>query len=196
MDRKSIPRISLCLAAAVIAGGLASPARADEAPLRKVTIDATVTVGALRPLNGVQAAGAEGAAFYKTARVDLVRIHDVSGAGDVDAIFPDMSADAENPKSYQFAADRSAGRLDQIGRRGAAVPDRQELGRRANRPRTLINGHRSRGTSCFTITQGWDRGFRYGIRYWEIWNAPDSKLSWSGSPEEYYSLVRKDGARH
>ena len=58
--------------------GLAS-AGADDAPLRKVAVDAAVTVGALRPLSGVQAAGAEDTAFYKAARVDLVRVQ-VSGA--------------------------------------------------------------------------------------------------------------------
>jgi hypothetical protein len=37
----------------------------------------------------------------------------------------------------------------------------------------------------------WGRGFRYGIRYWEVWNAPDSKQFWSGSPAEYYRLYEK-----
>ena len=78
--------------AALIAGFGAS-ASADEAPLRKVAVDAGVTMGTLRPLSGVQAAGAEDTAFYKAARVDLVRVH-VSGAGEAEAIFPDMSADA------------------------------------------------------------------------------------------------------
>jgi xylan 1,4-beta-xylosidase len=190
MDRKSIPRISLWLAAAVIAGGLASAARADEAPLRKVSIDATVTVGALRPLNGVQAAGAEGAAFYKSARVDLVRIHNVSGAGDVAAIFPDMSADAEDPKSYQFAAtDRlvasiksgGAEPLFRIGRNSDAAEPPADPDKWAQIARHIV----------LHYNQGWDRGFHYRIRYWEIWNAPDSKLSWNGSPEEYYSLYEK-----
>jgi hypothetical protein len=38
---------------------------------------------------------------------------------------------------------------------------------------------------------GWGRGFRYGIRYWEIWNAPDSKQFWSGSPADYYRLYER-----
>jgi xylan 1,4-beta-xylosidase len=177
----------LGLVAAFIAGSGAS-ASADEVPFRKVAVDATVTVGALRPLSGVQAAGAEGAQFYKAARVDLVRIHDVSGAGEVEAIFPDMSADAEDPKNYKFAATdrllasiRSAGAepLFQVGRNSDSAPEPP-----ANPDKwAQIVRH-----IVLHYNAGWDKGYRYGIRYWEIWNAPDSKLSWNGSPEEYYAL--------
>jgi xylan 1,4-beta-xylosidase len=180
----------LGLVAAFMAGFGAS-ASADEAPLRKVTIDASVTVGTLRPLSGVQAAGAGDTAFYKAARVDLVRIHDVSGAGDVAAIFPDMSADAEDPKSYDFAAtDRlvasiksgGAEPLFRIGRNSdAAAAPPADPAKWAQIARHIV----------LHYNQGWDKGFRYHIRYWEIWNAPDSKLSWNGSPEEYYALYEK-----
>ena len=33
----------------------------------------------------------------------------------------------------------------------------------------------------------WD-GFRYGIDYFEVWNAPDSALFWEGSAEQYCEL--------
>ncbi len=56
----------------------------------------------------------------KAARIDLIRIDDVQEPGDMDAIFPDMSADAENPKSYNFApTDRLVASI-KSGRRGAA----------------------------------------------------------------------------
>src|SRR5579864_5675058 len=91
------------LAAVVICAIGTAQARAEDLGVRQISVDATVTVGALRPLNGVQAEDAQGAAFYRTAHVDLVRIPDAGGAGDIDAIFPDMSADADNAKSYNFA---------------------------------------------------------------------------------------------
>jgi xylan 1,4-beta-xylosidase len=177
-----------CLVAAFIAGFCAS-AGADEVPLRKVAVDANVTVGALRPLSGVRAAGAEGTAFYKAARVDLVHIH-VSGAGDGAAIFPHMSADTEDPRSYDFAAtDRlvasiksgGAEPLFQIGRSDSAPEPPADPDKWAQIVRHIV----------LHYNQGWARGFRYHIRYWEIWDAPDSKLSWSGSPEEYYALYEK-----
>ena len=98
----------------------APPARADAVGLRTIAVDATVPIGAMRPLSGVNgapaaefgrqaageadaAAGVDGAVFYRDARIDLVRIHNEFGPGDVDAIFPDMNADPDNPKSYDFA---------------------------------------------------------------------------------------------
>ena len=92
------------ISAALLALGLAAGAvRAwgDESAARQLSIDATVTVGALRPLNGVQAEDAQGAAFYRTAHIDLVRIPDAAGAGDIDAIFPDMSADVEGSSNHE-----------------------------------------------------------------------------------------------
>jgi len=37
--------------------------------------------------------------------------------------------------------------------------------------------------------EGWARGFRHGIRYWEIWNEPENRPNmWSGTDEDYYRL--------
>jgi xylan 1,4-beta-xylosidase len=168
-----------------------APARAEDAPARQISIDATVTLGALRPLNGVQAEDAQGAAFYRTAHIDLVRIPDAVGAADIDAIFPDMSADAENPKSYNFAPTdrlvasiRSGGAepLFRIGRsaRAAGEPP-PDLDKWAQIVRHVVLHYNA----------AWARGFRYGIRYWEIWNAPDSKKFWSGTAADYYRLYDK-----
>jgi xylan 1,4-beta-xylosidase len=38
---------------------------------------------------------------------------------------------------------------------------------------------------------GWNKGFRSQVRYWQVWNAPDSKESWSGSAQDYYTLYAK-----
>jgi xylan 1,4-beta-xylosidase len=174
----------------LVAMGVA-PAGAEELPARQITVDATVTVGALRPLSGVQAVDAQGTAYYRSARVDLVRIPEGSAAADIDAIFPDKSADVENPKSYNFAATdklvasiRSGG-AEPLFRLGGSVgsapdppPDQEKWAQIA---RHIV----------LHYNVGWARGFRYGIRYWEVWNAPDSKAFWSGSPEEYYSLYEK-----
>jgi xylan 1,4-beta-xylosidase len=179
------------LAAIVVHGS----ARADDLPLRQIAVDATVSIGALRPLNGIQAAAdVEGAAFYKSARIDLVGIDDVRGAGDADAIFPDMSADVGNPKSYNFApTDRlvtsikSAGAepLFRIGRSGGAA---------ANPPLDLDKYAQIARHIVLHYNQGWAKGFRHAIRYWEIGNEPDSKSHWTGSPEEYYALYAKTAA--
>ena len=182
--------MSVGLAALGIAIG-ATQALGNEPVGRQISIDATVTVGTLRPLNGVQAEDAESSAFYRTAHVDLVRIPDGGGAGDIDAIFPDMSADTENPKSYNFtrtdrlvASIKSGGAepLFRLARSASAGPDPPaDPDKWAQIVKHVVLHYNA----------GWGRGFRHGIRFWEIWNAPDSKQFWSGSPAEYYRLYEK-----
>ena len=182
--------MSVGLATAFIAIG-AARAWGDEPAARQISIDATLTVGALRPLNGVQADDAQSSAFYRTAHVDLVRIPDGSGAGDIDAIFPNMSADAENPKNYNFAA---ADRLIASIRSGGAEPLfrlGRSAGAGADPPADLDKWAQIVKHVVLHYNAAWGRGFRYGIRYWEVWNAPDSKQFWSGSPAEYYRLYEK-----
>jgi xylan 1,4-beta-xylosidase len=179
------------LAAVILFAMGVAQAGAEDSAVRQISIDATVTVGALRPLNGVQAEDAQGAAFYRTARVDLVRIPDSAGAGDIDAIFPDMSADVENPKSYNFApADRlvesiksgGAEPLFRIGRSaGAGGEPPADLDKWAQIVRHVVLHYNAK----------WAKGFRDGIRYWEIWNAPDSRQFWSGTAADYYRLYDK-----
>lgn len=171
-------------------GGIAQAA-AQEPAARQIAIDATVTVGALRPLNGVQAEDAQGTAFYRTAHVDLVRIPDAAGTGDIDAIFPDMSADAENPKSYNFAP---TDRLIASIRSGGAEPlyrIERSAGAGSEPPADLDKWAQIVRHVVLHYNAKWAKGFRYGIRYWEVWNAPDSKQFWSGTAAEYYRLYDK-----
>ncbi|HEY2465738.1 MAG TPA: hypothetical protein VGI32_16890 [Steroidobacteraceae bacterium] len=182
--------ISARLAALVMAIGAAS-AWGDEPGARQISIDASLTVGVLRPFNGVQAEDAQSSAFYKMARIDLVRVPDRTGAGDIDAIFPDMRADAENPKSYNFAAaDRllasikssGAEPLFRIGRSaGAGAEPPSDPDKWAQIVRHVVLHYNAK----------WAKGFRYGIRYWQVWNAPDSQQSWSGTAADYYRLYEK-----
>jgi hypothetical protein len=179
------------LAAVVLFAIGVAQASAEDLAARQISIDATVTVGALRPLNGVQAEDAQGAAFYRTAHVDLVRIPDGIGAGDIDAIFPDMSADVENPKSYNFApTDRLVGSI----RSGGAEP-LFRIGRSASAggepPSDIDKWAQIVRHVVLHYNAAWAKGFRYGIRYWEIWNAPDAKQFWSGSAADYYRLYDK-----
>ncbi len=36
--------------------------------------------------------------------------------------------------------------------------------------------------------EGWADGFHHNIRYWEVWNEPKNKNSWSGTAEDYQRL--------
>ena len=38
--------------------------------------------------------------------------------------------------------------------------------------------------------EGWANGFKLGIKYWEIWSAPDTAECWAGDRQEYFELYR------
>jgi xylan 1,4-beta-xylosidase len=148
---------------------------------------------------------------YKRARVDLIRTHDAFGTGDIDArfgthehlpisipadrdgldIFPDMSADADDPKSYHFEpTDRMMASIKAVGAEtifrigrsiGADPSPPADLDKYANISRHVVMHY----------NQGWDRGFHYGLLYWEVWNEPDFRVFWTGTAQQYYDLYAK-----
>ena len=148
---------------------------------------------------------------YKRARIDLIRTHDAFGPGDIDAkfgaaqnlpmsipaerdaldIFPDMNADADNPKSYNFGpTDRliasikgvGAETIFRIGRSiGADPPPPADFDKYAQIARRIV----------LHYNQGWDHGFHDSLRYWEVWNEPDFRVFWTGTPQQYYELYEK-----
>ncbi len=226
--RKRLTALGAAGAAAIaIALSTFTAEAADDAGLRNITVDATITVGNLRPLSGVNGApaaefarpaapgtpsppAADLASLYRAARIDLIRTHDTFGPGDIDArfgdqvgpvsipaarnelsIFPDMNADAENPKSYNFAPTdrliasiRSAGAepLFRLGRSIGAAPDPPaDFDKYAKVVQHIV----------LHYNRGWDKGFHDGIRYWEVWNEPDFKVFWTGTAQQYYALYEK-----
>ncbi len=183
---------------------------ADSAILMEV--DATRTVGAIKPMNGVNNGPIKPGssqtrgnfAAWKAAKIPIARNHDASFCSsyggehsvDVHMIFPDFSKDANDPASYDFAAtDRY---LATIREAGAEVYYR--LGSK------IEHGVRKYGTVpppdfrkwaviCEHIirhyNEGWANGFHWNIRYWEIWNEADCpKPTWQGTKEQFFNFYR------
>jgi hypothetical protein len=104
--------IVLAVASVAAAAAQAAPPSLRQSTLRKITVDAAVTTGALRSLQGVDGAPGPGghkpenftfggwnvkddvdaSAGYRRARIDLVRTHDGYGPGDIDAKFESAEA--------------------------------------------------------------------------------------------------------
>lgn len=221
---------------------------------REVTVDVSKPVGQYRPLQGVNGtpspqskirsrvtfigAGEKGfhaeelmrpkgvdiSAAYRAMGIDMVRIHDFIGAGDIDTrpstftkmmmsdgsilpstpaeaaalrldvMFPDMDADPNDPKSYNFGPtdriiksiiDINAQVFFRVGRGGPATDGTppSDVGKYAAIVANVVRHY----------NQGWAGGFRYNIRHWEIWNEPDIFIPghdafWTGTPEQYYEL--------
>ena len=159
----------------------------DEPIFRKISVDAAITVGALRPFSGVQAFTADGTAFYKAAHIDLVHLDVALGPG-ADSIFPNLNAEADNPKSYNFApTDRLIGSIKSAG----AEPLLRIAGEPADSPLELEKYAQIARHMALHYNKGWGNGFKYAVRYWEIANEPDSKRSGNGTPLDYYALYDK-----
>ncbi|MGB6450213.1 MAG: hypothetical protein WBE92_05625, partial [Steroidobacteraceae bacterium] len=150
---------------------------------------------------------------YREARIDLVRTHDAYGPGDIDArfgappspngfnvssarnpldIFPDASADPDNPRSYNFGpTDRliasivgiGAQTIFRLGRSETSdVTPPEDFDRYASVVEHIV----------LHYNRGWAHGYHYGLRYWEVWNEPDlGKLFWGGTPQQFYRLYGK-----
>lgn len=144
------------------------------------------------------------------AGIPYARTHDASFYADyggehtvdVHAIFPDFSKDVNDPASYDFAlTDEYLKAIDFAGietfyRLGSKIehwpvkygtvcpPDFQKW--------SEICEHIIRH-----YTEGWNNGFYYNIRYWEIWNEPDlaaddpdvvNRKTWGGSTAEFFEM--------
>jgi xylan 1,4-beta-xylosidase len=157
---------------------------------------------------------------YKDLRVDQIRTHDAMGPSEIDSkfvlgnpelawlipdraqragvvkagnaavIFPDWSADPEDPTSYNFAPTDKV--IAAVRASEAQVYYRigRSWGANANPPDDFDKFSSVVKHIAMHYNRGWDHGFHDGIRYWEFWNEPDG-LFWSGTPPQFYSLYEK-----
>lgn len=150
---------------------------------------------------------------YREARIDLVRTHDAYGPGDIDArfgpprstgaftvppqrgslvIFPDPGADPNDPRSYHFGpTDRLVASIIAIGAQTIFRLGRSETSD-VRPPRDFDRYAAVAAHIVRHYNGGWDHGFHYGLKYWEVWNEPDlGTLFWGGTPRQFYELYAK-----
>ena len=160
-----------------------------------IELDFSKITGRIRSLQGVNAGPlpqrpgeAQLHNQYKQLGVDYVRTHDVRGAFDINVVFPNMEADPMKESSYDFKSTDL--QVEAIRSVGAKVFYR--LGYSWGGPSDVPADYGKFAEICKHIVMhyndGWANGFRYGIRYWEIWNEPDIKIFWKGTPEQYFKL--------
>lgn len=212
--------------------------------LREITVDASVTKGKLKSLRGLNSGplpwsdkaavdqtggdvevsdrtgfrslGADASEGYRRANIDLVRLHDNYGPGDIYAnftgirqmadgstisaqelnarvMFPNLHAKSDLAVSYNFGpTDHLLASINDIGahplfRLGASagensgVPNsfsgQEDYDHYADIVRHIV----------LHYNKGWNKGFHYSIKYWEVLNEPDGRFT----PEKYYALYQK-----
>ena len=162
----------------------------------------------IRPLNGVNGGPVshnfryDASGLFRDANIPYCRLHDtegVLGCGkfvDVRNIFPIWDLDENDPKSYEFTfTDEYLRRIDECGaqafyRLGETI-DHGYFRAHVRPPEDAAKWARICANIVRHYNEGWADGFRYGIKYWEIWNEPENPPMWQGSREEYFNLYRE-----
>ena len=181
--------------------------------MKTVKVGFNKPAGKIKPLHGVNNAArmtdyGELLEDFVSLRPPFCRLHDTAGVYggsryvDVANIFPDPEADEDDPASYDFTlTDLYIKPLIEMGtevfyRLGATI-EHEPKKYRTVPPADFSKWARVCEHIVRHYNDGWANGFRFGIRYWEIWNEPDGTNpecepygcpNWQGSAEEYYRL--------
>ncbi|MEJ0085296.1 MAG: hypothetical protein WDO72_06420 [Pseudomonadota bacterium] len=173
------------------------------ADTKNLTVDFAKETGKIRPVHDLHSGplavrgSVDLTAEYKELGVRYIRTHDTpwvyDAAGDMHVIFPNPSADPDDPRSYNFATtDRY---LQSIVDLGAQIIFR--LGESAELSKVKYYNAPPRDYDTWAkvsvnivrhYNEGWANGYKFGIRYWEIWNEPDIPNFWAGTKEQYFRL--------
>ncbi|MBQ6645150.1 MAG: hypothetical protein IJM56_00540 [Clostridia bacterium] len=155
--------------------------------MAELTVNALKTAGKIKPLNGLcNAPQLRTLKYWQKAAVPYTRLHD-SFLGlwhvvDVSAVFPDFSKDENDPASYDFGmTDRYIKKVLESGaqivyRLGETIYDMPDLSKITAPPANYEKWGRICAHIVKHYNEGWNGGYHYGIKYWEIWNEPDSDI--------------------
>lgn len=169
----------------------------------QIVIDFSQSLGKFKPVNGVNGGpynyghhSVPIAGYHADAGFPFTRLHDASwphpDAVDINTIFPLFHADADNPDNYNFEKTDDyllpiiQNKSEIIYRLGVSI---EHLTHYYIAP---PSDYDKWAKICINIIRhyndGWDNGFHYNIKYWEIWNEPEGKQMWTGSIEQYCKL--------
>lgn len=162
---------------------------------------------------GYRSLGADASIGYRMANIDLVRIHDNYGPGDIYnnfqgthemadgtihedatrnhlAMFPDLTADPSDPASYNFGpTDELVDSIYAVGavpifRLGASAGESSGVPDSFTTDADFERYAEIAKHVVLHYNKGWHDGAHRGIKYWEVLNEPDGRFD----PEKYYRL--------
>ena len=184
----------------------------------QITVNPGVTVGDIKPMNGVNNGPAVANANeqtrgnfyeYKVLHIPFARTHDSnynSGYGgphtvDISALFPDFDRDPDDPAAYDFT--NTDAYLQSIVAAGTQVFFRlgQGIEHTVKKyhifpPKDYLKWAKICEHVIRHYNEGWANGLHLDIKYWEIWNEPDLDIdrwnnmprTWGGTPEQFYEF--------
>ena len=186
----------------------------------KATIDFNKSTGVVKPMHGVNngpiykpnavTQNMQNMKEYMEAGFPFARTHDSAFCAayggphtiDVLNIFTDMDKDPYDENNYDFICTDAyiqailASGAQVIYRLGTSI----EHGVKKYGCKPPKDYHKY-AVVCEHIikhyTEGWANGFNYDIKYWEIWNEPDTHVdglahpedpSWTGTPQQFFDF--------
>ena len=176
---------------------------------KEIRIDFNKKCGRIKPLNCINGGPRSGgynlpfdfSEEFIEMGVPMVRTAGAAGEYglnqfiNIHCIFPDFNADECLEESYNFlptdlylASIRNTGAqiFFRLGESGE--PYSRKLYAKA--PADMEKWARICEHIVMHYNEGWANGFKLGIKYWEIWSAPDTGECWSDSRQEYFELYR------
>lgn len=169
-----------------------------------VQVDFSKANGTIRHLNDVNGGPlclrgyVDLSAYYKELGIKYVRLNDVAWTFDdalnINYVFPRFEADPDQPDNYDFfQTDWYLKSIEALGIEviyglspTAEYPKLPP--RHVDPPKDFDKWARICVNVIKHYNGGWANGYHYNIKYWEIWNEPDGKMFWTGTPEQYYKL--------
>ena len=135
---------------------------------------------------------------FKTLRFPIVRNHDWALNNpnqrmiDVHHIFPLMHLDPKDERNYVFGPSDEVIRLvyeagsKVFYRLGTSIEHTKDIHFNANPPEDFHKYAEVCAGIIRHYTRGWNNGFHYDMKYWEIWNEPEGHTNmWTGTDEEF-----------
>ena len=176
-----------------------------------ISVDFERAIGKIKPMHAVGQPPFLGMDFsyiehLKRAHIPFSRLHDVGGPFggfvfvDIPNLFRDFDADESLPESYDFAfTDKLIESLmknecEPVFRLGITIENHRTIkAYRVYPPKDPKKWARICEHVVRHYTEGWANGYSFPIRYWEIWNEPESfnpdkNPMWSGTHEQFFDL--------
>lgn len=174
-----------------------------------IKVDFSKKCGKIKPLhciNGGPRSGGYNLPFdfsEEFARIGVPMVRTSGGVGEyghnqyinVHCIFPDFSADESLEESYNFLptdlylASIKEIKSDIMFRLGESrEPYAKKL--YAKSPSDMEKWARICEHIIMHYNEGWANGFKYNIKFFEIWSSPDSAECWADDWQRYFELYR------
>ena len=143
--------------------------------------------------------GSEINRYFTQANMTSCRTHDIN-CTDIHRVFPDFTKDAADESSYNFTeSDRVMAAIAETGmepffRLGISYSDPVIAHDNLVPPADYTKWAQICEHIILHYNEGWADGYRYNIRYWEIWNEPENSDDpsdnhfWLGTDEEFFRL--------